>query len=56
MVQALKATMFDAYAGAWHQDMVQIAGTCLASWLVGSYLAQWRYINQSGHARPAVDF
>lgn len=56
VAHALKATLFDAYAGAWQQDMLQTAATGLATWLLGSYLAQWRYISQSGHARPAVDF
>lgn len=56
VAHALKASLFDAYAGAWQQDMAQMAATCLATWLAGSYLAQWRYIKQSGHARPAVEF
>lgn len=55
VAHALKATLFDAYAGAWQQDMAQIAGTCLATWLLGSYLAQWRYIKQSGHVRPPLE-
>lgn len=56
VVQALKAAMFDAYAGAWQQPLAQLALACLVTWLLGSYLGQWRYIKQSGHARPALEF
>ncbi|TXH88163.1 MAG: YhgE/Pip domain-containing protein [Rhodoferax sp.] len=55
VVQALKATMFGAYAGAWQQPLAQLAVVCLATWLLGSFLGQWRYIKQSGHVRPALE-
>lgn len=56
VVHALKATMFDAYAGAWHTAMAQIATACVLTWLVGSYLAQWRFVQPAGQVRPAFDF
>lgn len=56
VVQALKAAMFDAYAGAWQPPLAQLALACLATWLLGSYLGQWRYIKQSGHVRPTLEF
>lgn len=56
VVQALKAAMFDAYAGAWQQPLAQLALACLATWLLGSYLGQWRYVKQSGQVRPALEF
>ncbi|MDT8992507.1 YhgE/Pip domain-containing protein [Curvibacter sp. APW13] len=55
VVHALKATMFDAYAGAWQAPLLQLGVALLLTWLLGSYLAQWRYIKQSGHVRPTLD-
>jgi putative membrane protein len=56
VVQALKASMFDAYSGAWQSPLLQVAAVSIATWLAGSFFAQWRYVNQSGHVRPALDF
>ena len=55
VVHALKASMFDAYAGAWHLPLAQLTFVILLTVLIGSYLGQWRYIKQSGHVRPALD-
>jgi putative membrane protein len=56
VVQALKASMFDAYSGAWHPPLLQLAAVNLLTLAAGSYLGQWRYIKQSGYVRPALDF
>jgi putative membrane protein len=56
VVQALKASMFDAYSGAWHPPLLQLAAINGVTLALGSYLGQWRYIKQSGHVRPALDF
>lgn len=56
VVNALKASMFDAYGGAWQQPVVQVALACAFTWLAGSYLGKWRYVNQSGTVRPVLDF
>jgi len=55
-VQAIKATMFDAYAGAWQLPLVQLFAVCVLTWLLGSFTAKWRYVRQSGNLRPALDF
>ena len=55
VVRAMKATMFDAYAGAWLQPMLVIALTGLLSLCCACWVGHWRFV-QPAQVRPAVDF
>jgi putative membrane protein len=55
VVQAIKATMFGAYDGAWRTPLgwVALAGFAVAA--LSCYLGRWRFVRTS-EVRPAVSF
>lgn len=54
VVRAIKASMFGAYDGGWHQPVLLVAAAGAVALLVAAYLGRWRYV-KAGAMRPAVD-
>lgn len=55
VVRAIKASLFDAYAGDWTHPLAIVAlGGALAT-LCASWVGRWRYVKASS-VRPAIDF
>lgn len=54
VVRAIKASMFGAYDGSWHQPVLMVTAAGAAALLVAAYLGRWRYV-KAGAMRPAVD-
>jgi putative membrane protein len=55
LVNAFRATMFGAYAGAWSAAALQLAVTALGAVLLTIWLARWKYVSREAYC-PAVEF
>jgi putative membrane protein len=55
VVRALKASLFDAYAGAWQAPLQQIAAVGTVAAVLACWLGRWRYV-RPGAMRAALDF
>ena len=55
VVRGIKATMFDAYGGAWQGPLLVVATTGSLTLLCSSWIGSWRFVKPTS-VRPAVDF
>lgn len=55
VVQAIKASMFGAYDGAWQTPLVWVALAGLVVAALACYAGRWKYVRNS-EVRPAVSF
>jgi putative membrane protein len=55
VVRALKASLFDAYGGAWQYPLTIVALAGCATLVSTIWIGRWRFIKSSS-MRPAVDF
>jgi len=55
VVRGIKATMFDAYGGAWQTPLMVVAATGTLTLLCSSWVGRWRFVKPTS-VRPAVDF
>jgi putative membrane protein len=54
LVRIFRATMFDAFGGAWSQPALRLAATALGGALVTVMMARWKYVAKC-HYTAAVD-
>jgi putative membrane protein len=54
-VRAIKASLFGAYAGAWHQPLLWVVLAGSVAVAMACTLGRWRFVRQSA-IRPAVQF
>jgi putative membrane protein len=55
LVNAFRATMFEAYGGAWLTAAFQLAATGCGAAVLAMWLARWKYVSRESYG-PAVEF